>query len=60
MSGYLPCDCRDCFEITIGGYAALCGDCEEAGCEPFSTRTAGEPAYLFDCNVPEATLPFTK
>lgn len=57
MSGYLPCDCRDCFEITIGEPGELCGDCGEAGCHPFSTRTAGEPSYLFDCFVPEADLP---
>lgn len=38
MSGYQSCDCRDCFEIAIGGDApsepVLCSDCEEAGCDP--------------------------
>jgi hypothetical protein len=29
--GYTHCECRDCFEITVGG--GLCSDCEEAGCE---------------------------
>lgn len=34
MSGYVPCACRDCFEIAIGEPGeALCFDCEEAGCE---------------------------
>ena len=35
MSGYKPCACRDCFEIAIGedGEAALCNECEEAGCD---------------------------
>lgn len=29
-SGYTPCPCRDCFEISIDG--ALCNDCEEHDC----------------------------
>jgi hypothetical protein len=33
--GYVPCACRDCFEIAISdkGEPALCHECEEAGCE---------------------------
>lgn len=32
--GYCDCACRDCFEIAIGKAGrALCGECEEAGCE---------------------------
>lgn len=33
MSGYLPCACRDCFEIAIGEKGAMCHECESAGCE---------------------------
>lgn len=29
-SGYTDCECRDCFDITIGG--SVCHHCEEAGC----------------------------
>ncbi len=35
-SGYCSCACRDCFEIAITdeeGEPALCGECEEAGCD---------------------------
>jgi hypothetical protein len=31
--GYIPCGCRDCFEIAIGEPGDLCWECEEAGCE---------------------------
>lgn len=30
QSGYTDCECRDCFDITIGG--SVCRHCEEAGC----------------------------
>lgn len=34
MTGYIPCACRDCFEIAIGKIgAALCHECVDAGCE---------------------------
>lgn len=33
-TGYAPCPCRDCFEITIAGEPIpFCWECEEAGCE---------------------------
>jgi hypothetical protein len=37
-SGYVHCNCRDCFEITLPGEGetletALCFDCIDAGCE---------------------------
>ena len=35
-NGYTHCDCRDCFEITIGSEGdehVLCLECEEAGCD---------------------------
>lgn len=28
--GYVFCACRDCFDVTIGGW--VCHHCEEAGC----------------------------
>jgi len=34
MSGYVPCACRDCFEIAIGEPGALCHECEDTGCAP--------------------------
>jgi hypothetical protein len=36
-SGYTSCACRDCFEIAISSNVdepELCGDCEDAGCDP--------------------------
>jgi hypothetical protein len=38
-SGYVCCDCRDCFLTAIAddmSKGAMCGDCLEAGCEPNS------------------------
>ena len=33
-TGYVPCACRDCFEIAIGKLGeAFCHDCETANCE---------------------------
>lgn len=32
MSGYAFCDCRDCFDITIGEANTLCPACADAGC----------------------------
>ena len=29
--GYKHCDCRDCFEITVGD--SMCHDCDSFGCE---------------------------
>lgn len=34
--GYVPCACRDCFDVAIGDGTerpAYCHDCETAGCE---------------------------
>lgn len=36
VSGYAPCDCRDCFEVAIaspGDEPVLCWACREAGCD---------------------------
>lgn len=32
LTGYVPCACRDCFEIAIGAAGAMCHHCEDAGC----------------------------
>ena len=48
VSGYVPCACRDCFEIAIasGDEQALCWECEEAGCEAGEeTECCVESAY---------------
>lgn len=37
MSGYTNCACRDCFDIAVSSdqcRPGLCGDCEDAGCDP--------------------------
>lgn len=39
MSGYTDCACRDCFDVAISSdieacRPGLCGDCEDAGCDP--------------------------
>lgn len=36
QSGYVPCKCRDCFEIAIASdmaRGAFCHECESAGCD---------------------------
>lgn len=40
-SGYTPCACRDCMEISIDG--GMCHECEEHDCEPDT-----------ECNAPHA------
>lgn len=38
QSGYTPCACRDCMDVTVSGDVSnpeLCSDCKDAGCEPF-------------------------
>lgn len=42
--GYLPCACRDCFELTVGG--ELCSLCEDAGCDAEGeSECEGEHSY---------------
>jgi len=44
--GYVPCACRDCFEIAIAvedGERALCHECEEAGCEADGSGECSAP-----------------
>jgi hypothetical protein len=53
-SGYVSCACRDCFDIAIASNdesepAAMCGDCEDAGCEPDS-ECQRDDAYGVDDN----------
>lgn len=45
MSGYQHCACRDCFELAVGDVAAMCLECEEAGCEPHDGECQREGAY---------------
>jgi hypothetical protein len=37
QSGYTPCACRDCMDITVSSdwtKPELCTECTDAGCEP--------------------------
>ena len=48
VSGYVHCNCRDCFEIAIAGAGetdeiALCSDCDEAGCEANAGECLASP-----------------
>lgn len=47
--GYVPCACRDCFDTAIGRAGkALCGDCDEAGCEANNGECRRDDAYGMD------------
>lgn len=40
MSGYTPCACRDCMDVTISSNTTepeLCAECAEAGCTSHSS-----------------------
>ena len=42
MAGYVPCGCRDCFEIAIspdGVTPVLCSECVAAGCHVHGSKT---------------------
>lgn len=55
--GYVPCACRDCFEIAIGTPGAMCHECEDTGCAPDRECQAAE-AYGGEAEPSEApTLP---
>lgn len=52
--GYVPCACRDCFEIAIQGdedEAALCHECEEAGCHAEDDPAYDHPNFNHECCV---------
>lgn len=70
MSGYVPCGCRDCFDLAISAFddaPALCLQCKDAGCELsyqfYVTGEGGsdcqrEDAYdLYDVDAPVAFWP---
>lgn len=40
-NGYVPCGCRDCFEVAIGAPGALCLSCKEAGCDGGECQAPG-------------------
>ena len=47
--GYVPCACRDCFEVAIGAPGkALCHECAEAGCEAGAEREC-QRTDAYDC-----------
>lgn len=48
MSGYTPCACRDCMDVTVSSDMSkpeLCEECIEAGCSP---RPDGREPRLYD------------
>lgn len=48
--GYTDCSCRDCFDVAIGEQGkALCGDCEDAGCEANDGECQRDDAYGIYC-----------
>lgn len=57
MSGYAPCSCRDCFEISItsdGGWT-LCHDCLDAACTPATPEPiGGASGHEFECQREDA------
>lgn len=47
MSGYVPCACRDCFEIAIASDVTkptLCCECQAEGCD-----VSGQSACEVEC-----------
>lgn len=54
MSGYQPCGCHDCMDITVGdGTPTLCAECEAAGCVAHGDRP-GFPAGREECQRADA------
>ena len=55
MSGYTPCACRDCFEVSISGNVNdpdLCAECEESGCDvDGESECQRDDAYGVDCEA---------
>jgi hypothetical protein len=53
MSTYLPCGCRDCFDVAIGenGARALCLLCKDAGCVilPYDADRRDEWSGAYSC-----------
>jgi len=44
-TGYVPCACRDCFEVAIGAPGkALCHECADATCEGGTERECSAPS----------------
>lgn len=53
-SGYTTCQCRDCFELTVGETGDYCQACLDAGCPDYqgvagmSQECQRQDAYLTD------------
>ena len=62
QSGYTPCACRDCMDITVSSDTAkpeLCSECADAGCEAYPAALAAvdytiTPAACFGCQRDDA------
>lgn len=57
MSGYTPCACRDCMDVTVSGddtQPELCPACQEAECEPLPMQPFPGMLTMFDCQRDDA------
>jgi len=59
MSGYCPCTCRDCFEISFtaadGGWS-LCRECLDAACTPYDDLQRRSPFEDYSCQREDIEL----
>lgn len=59
-SGYTPCACRDCMDVTVSADTSapdLCEACRDAGCEPYRLDPSGfsdHLYYAYDCQRDDA------
>lgn len=56
-SGYTPCACRDCMDVTVSADTSapeLCSACEDAGCEPYPNRFEMRLGDPFECQRDDA------
>lgn len=56
-SGYTPCACRDCMDVTTSTDVTqpeLCGQCEEADCEPLPMHPFPGMLSMFNCQRDDA------
>lgn len=60
QSGYTPCACRDCMDITVSSDMAspeLCSECTDAGCVPWRTDRESMGAWYgatYECQRDDA------
>lgn len=60
QSGYTPCACRDCMDITVSSNTAqpeLCSECKDEGCEVFRLGDSDYeslPGHMRECQRDDA------